>query len=532
MEDTVGENLVDMMERATLCVSGPQPGVAAHQGDEGFREVVQEHFSVAENNAVEKLVQLKKRLREASTYDFWSLLMEGMTAITGGQYGFVTKRILVDDQDTAVEMPPIGEPGSCLLGVAFYYNDGRDIKNLHRDFKYLAYGAPCHHMKHDKVFLIPNKLQDFILNNPNSFPFPTDAYLGVPLFLGGKCFGHFGMMWTTEGVAQKRLSWAYIEMLLHALEDVILERLEAGMGFSKDAEGEPRANIIPAEAVTAQQSLKPYARSLSHELRTPMQGVVGMLDVMHATVQESLEGQSDAMIRKIFKTLRENIEVVQDSSRRAVEAADNVVHAYDLNMQVPDTPTPQNDDEGMENQSAVSAGDKRPNIIIEGNSISFKRSKRRRTTSAEIERPPHKHRVLQSEDSASRRDISPHTAALRTAVEESDNLTSGQERKSRRSKRSTPATIRTPEAMDDMVLDVSEPESAAATPGLRHTKVRELLHLIVNESLRVGGRPESAVAVDTDGGESIEVRTRNSNGKISRKTVEWSVDPQVPETIF
>lgn len=311
MEDTVGGNLVQMMQRATLCVSGPEPGVAAHSGDKGFREVVEEYFTAVENNAVERLVQLKKRLREASTYDFWSLLMEGMTEITGSQYGFVTKRILVDDQDTAVEMPPIGEPGSCLLGVAFYYNDGKDLKDLHRDFKYLAYGAPCHHMKHDKVFLIPNRLQEFILNNPNKFPFPTDAYLGVPLFLEGKCFGHFGMMWTKEGVARKNLSWAYIEMLLHALEDMILERLEAGMGFSRGPEGEQRANIIPAGAITAQQSLKPYARSLSHELRTPMQGVVGMLDVMHATVQESLEGQSDAMIRKIFKTLRENIEVVQ-----------------------------------------------------------------------------------------------------------------------------------------------------------------------------------------------------------------------------
>lgn len=201
-------------------------------------------------------------------------------------------------------------------------------------------------------------------------------------------------------------------------------------------------------------------------------------------------------------------------------------------MQVPDTPVAQDDDEGMENQSAIVGGDRRPNIIIQGNSISFKRSKRRRTTSAEIERPPHKHRVLQSEDSASRRGVSPHTAALRTAVEESDNITSGQERKSRCGKRSTPATIRTPEAIDEMALDTSEPESAAATPGLRHTKVRELLHLIVNESLRVGGRPESAVAEDTDGGEIIDVRTRNSNGKISRKTVEWSVDPQVPETIY
>lgn len=42
-----------------------------------------------------------------------------------------------------------------------------------------------------------------------------------------------------------------------------------------------------------------------------MQGVVGMLDVMHASVQESLEGLSDTVVRKVLKTLRSNIEMVQ-----------------------------------------------------------------------------------------------------------------------------------------------------------------------------------------------------------------------------
>lgn len=241
--------------------------------------------------------------------------MEGMTTITGAQYGFVAKRILVDDQDSAVEMPPIGEPGSCLLGVAFYYNDGRELKNLHRDYKYLAYGAPCHHMKHDKVFLIPNGLPNFITNNPNNFPFPTEAYLGVPLFAEGKCFAHFGMMWTKEALKTKPLSWGLTEMLLHSLEDLILERLVEGQSFARPKEANKAAKVIPANAVTAAQSLKPYARSLSHELRTPMQGVVGMLDVMHATVQETLEGQSDMVVRKVLKTLRENIQVVQGKCR-------------------------------------------------------------------------------------------------------------------------------------------------------------------------------------------------------------------------
>lgn len=80
-------------------------------------------------------------------------------------------------------------------------------------------------------------------------------------------------------------------------------------------------------------------------------------------------------------------------------------------------------------------------------------------------------------------------------------------------------------------FELSEPESAT-TPGLRHTQVRDLLHLVINESLRVGGRPESAIAEDTDGGEAIEVTTRGANGDPCTKIIEWSVDPQVPETIF
>ena len=305
------EGLVGMMERTSLCMSSPTPGLAAHNGDDSFLPSVHQHYTVQENNAVEKLVRLKTELKAASTYDFWRILMEGMTNITGAQYGFVAKRILVDDQDSAVEMPLIGEPGSCLMGVAFYYNDGREFRNLHRDYKYLAYGAPCHNMKHDKVFLIPSGLPQFVTNNPNKFPFPSEAYLGVPLFAEGKCFAHFGMMWTIEGLKQKPLTWALIEMLLHTLEDLILERLVEGQGFARSLDANRAAKVIPQDAITAAQSLKPYARSLSHELRTPMQGVVGMLDVMHATVQESLEGQSDAVVGDVLKTLRENIEVVQ-----------------------------------------------------------------------------------------------------------------------------------------------------------------------------------------------------------------------------
>ncbi len=191
-------------------------------------------------------------------------------------------------------------------------------------------------------------------------------------------------------------------------------------------------------------------------------------------------------------------------------------------MQVPDTPNRPNDDESMDCQSTVSSNGRQPSVMVEGQSVFFRRSKRQRTSESGLSGPATKHRHLDPKASTPLRDVSPHTASLRTAVEESDDITGGMECITA----GTPALIE-----PNIAFEASEPESTV-TPGLRHTKVRDLLHLIINESLRVGGRPESAIAEDTDGGEIIEVRTRGSNGDLCTKMIEWSVDPQVPETIF
>ena len=303
-----------MMDRLSLCLPNYDSGLVMHHGDDNFDKGVRLHFPLAENNASEQIVKLKTRLRACDAEQFWTVLMEGMTEVAGAQYGFVAKRILVDDANAAVEMPALGEPGSCLMGMAFYFNDGHGKKGLFRDYKYLAYGAPCAHMRHDKVFLIPEKLGQFVPEDVNSFPFQAEAYLGVPLFAGGKCFAHFGMMWTAEATATRQLSWTFLELFLHSLEDLLLLRILQGDSFVKDQPSGPSAQVIPKEAVTAAQSLRPYARSLSHELRTPMQGVVGMLDMMHATVQEACEAETSDARKSVFENLRENIEVVQGAS--------------------------------------------------------------------------------------------------------------------------------------------------------------------------------------------------------------------------
>lgn len=166
-------------------------------------------------------------------------------------------------------------------------------------------------MRHDKVFIVPERLKEIVPDNPNKMPWEhTEAFIGVPLFAEGKCFAHFGMMWSLEGASKRKLGWTYIEMFMHSLEDMIVQRILEGKGLPKEVEGHDStvAKVIPLAAITVSQSLQPYARNLSHELRTPMQGVVGMLDIMYATVLDAITNQPDA---KIFQDLKRDIEAVQ-----------------------------------------------------------------------------------------------------------------------------------------------------------------------------------------------------------------------------
>ncbi|KAF2015696.1 sensor protein rcsC [Aaosphaeria arxii CBS 175.79] len=520
----------DIVERQTVCFSSPQPGMVVQHGEAGFKNELLRLYSAAESNAAEELVKLKDALRKSDSESFWPLLTEGLATIADAQYAFVSKRILADDDDLAVEMPPIGEPGSCLMGAAFYLNDGHGVKQQLNNFKYHAYSCPCAYMRHDKIFIIPDRLNDFIVNNPNPLVVPGEAYLGIPLFADGKCFAHFGVMWSEEGASRRALGWGYLELLFHSLEDLILERVLEGKNFAHSAEPcqEGRPLIIPHESVSVAQSLKPYARSLSHELRTPMQGVVGMLDVIMATVKEAAEAPEDFDVRDLLETLKGNIEVVQDSSRRAVEAADNIVHAYDMNMGVPETPlTPL--DKILHDDT--SARERHPDILVAGNNISMKQfrgTKRKRSESAS-----RSERMLEARARVSR--------APRQRPRYSNTVDPSSSCK--------PIPDSTMNAASNMIMEDDETclhdlepscdfpmspmfaSEQSTAPGLRNTDLREVVQYVFNDALKVGGRPDSAIAHQMDFGEEIEVQTRSSNGQISTKRIEWMVSPDVPKTI-
>lgn len=268
-----------------------------------------------ERTASRRLVNLKQDLRSLGTDAFWIRFMEGVTAICDAQYGFVARRISKDEP-----CPEVNGQRPCLLGTAFYYNDGHQTVGMHRN-KYVFGGNPLSHMDHQKPCLVPENLGSVTSFGPGQLPFAAEGYLAVPLFSERKCLVYLGLMWSESGLRRRSLSWSLLEMILYSLEDLVVQRILDDVGHSKTNGLETNVKHTTGTQKTASTShpglpefvphpLKPYARSLSHELRTPMHGIVGMLDVMHATVREAIEDQP-AKTDLVFQSLKESIEMVQ-----------------------------------------------------------------------------------------------------------------------------------------------------------------------------------------------------------------------------
>jgi len=196
-----------------------------------------------------------------------------------------------------------------------------------------------------------------------------------------------------------------------------------------------------------------------------------------------------------------------DSSRRAVEAADNVVHAYDMDMHLPDV------------QHSMITGD---TLSSPGNALKPDNIHQSPFALLPSERPTKRRR---GEDG--------HAVSVKEAVNQSEDYWS------------LPS--------EELKIDVEEAEQVRerndaynstrlssplgivernVAPGLRHTQLRNVLLYVINEGLKVGGRPESVIATETENGEIIEVQNRSSTGEIQRQVIEWSVDPAVPISIF
>ena len=226
-----------------------------------------------------------------------------------------------------------------------------------------------------------------------------------------------------------------------------------------------------------------------------------------------------------------------DSSRRAVEAADNVVHAYDMNMGVPDTPLSPMDEDTIRDPAAELAYRQKKTIVVTGNNIpiNFRGLKRRRDEignppASPAKRPAYDRRGVPELSGPESRRPSVHklenpedAAAAAVAAAAAAAMGLGGD------VRAVPRTSL------DQGSHLSSPlytTEHTVVPGLRHTDLRDVLQYVVNDSLKVGGRPESAIARETEIGEHIEVRLTDSAGAERVKAIEWSVDPGVPETML
>jgi signal transduction histidine kinase len=520
------------------CLPGDTSATTFRDDEPGFdSSPTRRDAGSAQNVAIERLVKLKQELRALDSEPFWNRLMESVTSICNAQYAFVARK--VQDHEPVGEM---GDHKPCVFGTAFYYNDGYQTVGMHRN-RYFAGGNPLSHMDHEKPCLIPENLESLNSSTQDKLPFSADGYLAVPLFSQTKCIAHLGLMWSKAGLQKRSLSWSFLEMILYSLEDLVVqqihndaERLKADEQPKREATGTP-GSVRTVDNMTdiadcyefTTQPLKPYARSLSHELRTPMQGVVGMLDVMHATVREAMQGKPSPKSGHVFQSLKDSIEMVQDSARRAVEAADNVVHAYDLNMQVPKTPQRERGSD-LFSGPVQSPIESLPKLFTEGSNIAANPYKRRRSNAADwSEASTPKAKVPRF---SAKEELSPRSEDVKNAVHESEQIV-----------HANPS-----HHIEEVMANMAEPPLAVRrsaphllleginlnmrSPSLRVTKLRDLLQLVINESLHVGGRPDFTLSETTELGEKIEIRTRYSNGEVFSKTIVWSVDEAVPETLL
>ena len=199
------------------------------------------------------------------------------------------------------------------------------------------------------------------------------------------------------------------------------------------------------------------------------------------------------------------------------------MYAYDMNMGVPDAPSsPLDDDEHHQIHSfKIEHG---PEIVVNGSNMPLNTTSPKRKRTDVSDSTEHRKKVHITQFTTTIAQDWPSTDAV-NGVKSASRIVC-----------TADGTAQTsgPDSAD--LTDVLQSPITAyeqfIVPGCRNTDLREVLQYVINDSLKVGGRPESAIAQETDGGEIIEVRTRSGNGTEQVKMIDWSVDPAVPDTMF
>lgn len=208
---------------------------------------------------------------------------------------------------------------------------------------------------------------------------------------------------------------------------------------------------------------------------------------------------------------------------RAIYAADNMVHAYDLDMEIPAIDVPEN--YGLHFGDEKTLKTRRNSLLpLEINTLPVERLTT--TTAADISLP-----------------ASPTTkvrkTSLRTRPRSSSSPPQGRMPLESTFKRST-SIVPTTGIVSPCTSSPTPPGTVAlifdATGQVllnsRPVKLREFLHDVIHECLRMAGRPENTRTMERELGELITVTTKANNGEIIVTTIELSVAYEVPDFII
>lgn len=226
-----------------------------------------------------------------------------------------------------------------------------------------------------------------------------------------------------------------------------------------------------------------------------------------------------------------------DSSRRAVEAADNVVHAYDLNMQMPEVSLTSSDcglNHALADSCSPSFSPQTPVLPLEAEFV-LSPSSKKRARSEELDfhpGPPLKRMFTMTE-----------VDILRTYFSEEMNSTTVSGGMTVTVTETVPSTA--PQSESDWTAEKEsstfgskqKPASSmpiampvTLSPNHRRIITRDFMRGLVNEALR-NGHPANEVHNDTELGEIIEFRTLGPRGEIHERTIFLEIDSDVPESI-
>ena len=197
-------------------------------------------------------------------------------------------------------------------------------------------------------------------------------------------------------------------------------------------------------------------------------------------------------------------------------------------MQIPDTPLKDEDSPAVA-VPTTNLHDSRPHIVIEGGNVVVNPNKRQKNSTTSWSFGSTTKRRY-TRDTASR-SVSPRSdRPLLQLTRDNQKMLSQCSVNALQTPSGSRSSRRAPTSQPPISQSPSEMEEANSMVH-RRSRIRELVPVIIHDSLRVGGRPDSSIAEPTELGERIEVRARSSNGHTSHQIIEWSVQNEVPEII-